>query len=30
VIEDGTPSDLVDADNGQYASLHRAWRESLA
>jgi ATP-binding cassette, subfamily B, bacterial len=30
VIEDGTPSDLVDADDGHYASLHRAWRDSLA
>ena len=30
VIEDGTPADLVDADDGHYASLHRAWRDSLA
>ena len=30
VIEDGTPADLVDAGNGHYASLHRAWRDSLA
>jgi ATP-binding cassette subfamily B protein len=30
VIEDGSPADLVDADDGHYASLHRAWRDSLA
>lgn len=30
IIEDGAPADLVDADGGQYASLHRAWRDSLA
>jgi len=30
VIEDGTPEGLVDADDGHYASLHRAWRDSLA
>lgn len=30
VIEDGAPADLVDAGEGRYASLHRAWRDSLA
>jgi ABC-type multidrug transport system fused ATPase/permease subunit len=29
VIEDGTPEDLVSAENGEYAALHRAWRDSL-
>ena len=30
IIEDGTPAGLVESDDGHYASLHRAWRESLA
>lgn len=30
VVEDGSPADLVESDDGHYASLHRAWRESLA
>ena len=30
IVEDGAPADLVDADGGRYASLHRAWRDSLA
>jgi ABC-type multidrug transport system fused ATPase/permease subunit len=30
VIEDGSPADLVESDDGHYASLHRAWRDSLA
>jgi ABC-type multidrug transport system fused ATPase/permease subunit len=29
VVEDGTPSSLVDAD-GEYARLHQQWRDSLA
>jgi ABC-type multidrug transport system fused ATPase/permease subunit len=29
VIEDGTPDDLLSADAGEYAALHRAWRDSL-
>ncbi|MFB7233188.1 ABC transporter ATP-binding protein [Streptomyces sp. NPDC056269] len=28
IVEDGTPSDLV-TDEGHYAGLHQAWRESL-
>ncbi|MDP3968244.1 MAG: ABC transporter ATP-binding protein [Nocardioides sp.] len=30
VVEDGTPADLVAADDGRYADLHRAWLDSLA
>ena len=30
VIEDGTPTDLMSRTGGSYASLHRAWQESLA
>lgn len=30
VVEDGAPANLIDADDGHYASLHRAWRDSLA
>ena len=30
IVEDGAPADLVDTDGGRYASLHRAWRDSLA
>jgi ATP-binding cassette, subfamily B, bacterial len=29
VIEDGTPDDLVAGDDGQFAALHQAWRDSL-
>jgi ABC-type multidrug transport system fused ATPase/permease subunit len=29
VIEDGTPEELVAAGDGDFASLHRAWRDSL-
>lgn len=30
VLEDGSPADLVAADDGRYADLHRAWVASLA
>lgn len=30
IVEDGTPADLVAADDGRYADLHRAWLDSLA
>jgi ABC-type multidrug transport system fused ATPase/permease subunit len=30
IIEDGSPSDLLHADNGHYRALHEAWEESLA
>ena len=30
VVEDGAPADLVAADAGRYADLHRAWVDSLA
>jgi ATP-binding cassette subfamily B protein len=30
IIEDGTPIDLLSRTDGNYASLHRAWQESLA
>lgn len=30
VLEDGSPAELVGADDGHYAALHRAWVESLA
>ncbi|WP_446663653.1 ABC transporter ATP-binding protein [Flexivirga sp. B27] len=30
VLEDGSPDELVGADDGHYAALHRAWVESLA
>jgi ABC-type multidrug transport system fused ATPase/permease subunit len=29
VVEDGTPEELLGADKGEYAALHRAWRDSL-
>ena len=29
VIEDGTPEELLSADEGEYAALHKAWLESL-
>jgi len=29
VIEDGTPEELLSADEGEYAALHRQWLESL-
>jgi ATP-binding cassette subfamily B protein len=29
IVEDGTPADLI-AGTGQFATLHRAWRDSLA
>ncbi|HEX3824037.1 MAG TPA: ABC transporter ATP-binding protein [Mycobacteriales bacterium] len=29
IIEDGTPSDLLEEGTGEYAALTRAWRESL-
>jgi ATP-binding cassette subfamily B protein len=29
VVEDGSPADLI-AGTGRYASLHRAWADSLA
>lgn len=28
VVEDGSPAELVDAD-GEFATLHHAWRDSL-
>lgn len=30
IIEDGTPSDLTDREDGRYAKLHQAWINSLA
>ncbi|MDN5769820.1 MAG: ABC transporter ATP-binding protein/permease, partial [Microlunatus sp.] len=30
IVEDGSPAELVDAGDGHYASLHRAWVDSLA
>ncbi|NNG40996.1 ABC transporter ATP-binding protein [Flexivirga sp. ID2601S] len=30
VLEDGAPADLISADDGRYAALHRAWVSSLA
>lgn len=30
VIEDGSPRELMAAEEGRYAALHRAWLESLA
>jgi ATP-binding cassette, subfamily B, bacterial len=30
IIEDGTPTDLLSRSDGNYASLHRAWQDSLA
>jgi ATP-binding cassette subfamily B protein len=29
VVEDGTPSELIAADTGEYAALHRQWQDSL-
>jgi ABC-type multidrug transport system fused ATPase/permease subunit len=29
VIEDGTPEDLLNTEAGEYAALHKAWRDSL-
>ena len=29
VVEDGTPDELLVAENGEYAKLHQAWRDSL-
>jgi ATP-binding cassette subfamily B protein len=29
VVEDGPPGDLLAADDGEYAALYRAWRDSL-
>jgi ATP-binding cassette, subfamily B, bacterial len=29
VVEDGTPEELLVAENGEYAALHKAWRDSL-
>jgi len=29
VVEDGTPEELLDAEDGEYAALHQAWRDSL-
>ena len=30
IVEDGTPAELLRADDGEYAALHRAWLDSLA
>ncbi len=30
IVEDGTPADLIARSGGHYASLHRAWLDSLA
>lgn len=30
VLEDGSPAELVGAEGGRYASLHTAWKDSLA
>jgi ATP-binding cassette subfamily B protein len=30
IVEDGSPSDLVDRAGGHYAALHAAWQESVA
>jgi ABC-type multidrug transport system fused ATPase/permease subunit len=30
VIEEGSPSELIARTGGRYATLHRAWEESLA
>ena len=30
IVEDGTPTDLLDAGGGHYAALHEAWEASLA
>jgi ATP-binding cassette subfamily B protein len=30
LVEDGTPAELLSRTDGSYASLHRAWRDSLA
>jgi ABC-type multidrug transport system fused ATPase/permease subunit len=29
IVEDGTPVDLIARSGGRYASLHRAWLDSL-
>jgi ATP-binding cassette subfamily B protein len=29
IVEDGSPADLI-ASTGKFATLHRAWRDSLA
>ena len=29
IVEDGTPSELLVAEGGEYAKLHQAWRDSL-
>jgi len=29
IVEDGTPDELLVAENGEYAKLHQAWRDSL-
>jgi ATP-binding cassette subfamily B protein len=29
IVEDGTPTALLEAGTGEYASLARAWRQSL-
>lgn len=30
IVEDGSPSDLIEGRNGHFATLHRTWLESLA
>ena len=30
IVEDGTPAQLLEAGDGEYAALHRQWLESLA
>lgn len=30
ILEDGTPADLMDREDGRYAKLHQAWMNSLA
>ena len=29
VVEDGTPEELLGEETGEYAALHKAWRDSL-
>jgi ATP-binding cassette subfamily B protein len=29
VVEDGTPADLIAEGSGEFAALHRSWRDSL-
>jgi ATP-binding cassette subfamily B protein len=29
IVEDGTPDELLDTEDGEYAALHQAWKDSL-